>query len=526
MCTSELSSNFDQLEFIPVFSYPKSEIITIHAQDHKQTLQRPQLVNLLNSYENTTQFIDDIPDDINQVCAVLLIRSMKHEEEPQKKKQRVIKHTKHIIPMIESILTADTDYKTVLVNGLDTIPNPKLSYDYEVIAKKLKIENSPKVMIINRIHTNASGICHYTINRLLSQYRRVNLLDMNTAAPLVGITGSVSLYTITKPMIGPSCMNNLNTTLSYSRFFGHVSPIADLDSYLEKVMEVFVHYENDATENTPLVIHACDFQTHATYQALLLLIDLMEPTHIIKIGEDHSKFSITAQTIRSCTNLFVNQGLSFMFESKSETKKKKVIIFSVPQNLNEVPKDLQLYTYFARDQHDSNLSLCDAFLMSAPQYSISWEKLHILFLHGNEEIFRYLSLIHGMIVGLAIDRNEYEDYDPKKVHILRDMPGNMQTLGSGIVSSICEIEHRFHIITSIEPEQLQSINTIICGSIRCPSSLTTSIVTPYMVSKKSISQHVGDTMEENVYVLRKEQRKNMTKRAIDNMKNKIANQTY
>jgi hypothetical protein len=458
-------------ETLPIYAYPNYGALHIDVHDsEEEEIDRESLIQLLVSDPNTKPLVKQVPHDLENVNAIVLVQNMDMNLQIKKKK---VEHPNNTLALIGSTMSRDlSSYFTFenIIDGLDIVTEILKPNDY-ILHLTSAVDHS-RYMICGIQGSGKSVLCRYTINALLQHHPFVYLLDLDVSGPEYGITGQMSLIKVYKPLLGPSFTNHYNNNSNIivaSHVYGSDTPETNLDDYISLAMSLY----SMVKQHQPLVISTVNTSCWGGYHALSLLSEKMQIDQIIRLGDskwgdvDHSRnYTIKLSEPRIDHKLNYSHFMSY-FTCKNKIKSSSII---------------------------------DAF-HHVPTYKILWERLRIVLLdHDHIDVHHIMYYLNNSIVGLGISSDHGTGNN--KIQIVKKRPKQFQFIGFAIIVSICPYDRLYHLMTPITVDD--RINTLIPTSIPIPIDRQ---YPPYITANEIITKNVGANMDDKSTALRDKQRK-------------------
>jgi energy-coupling factor transporter ATP-binding protein EcfA2 len=221
----------------------------------KSSSKRQSIKVLLRSYgvAYACDTIEDLDTYFGQSSSILLIESLDTADmewlEAAENFSERMQHLKHLGGTVDSSLSNFVFLGSVVVGsqagfagiGADV---QQIASGWEQSVRTLLRGNSQeakKVVICGAKGVGKSTCLRYTMNRLLSRYGAVAVMDCDVGQPELFLPGFLSLHIVKKPVLSAGHLNI--TPAEFSYFIGDISTKSNPDLAMTAVRQLFAHYE-------------------------------------------------------------------------------------------------------------------------------------------------------------------------------------------------------------------------------------------------------------------------------------------
>lgn len=141
---------------------------------------------------------------------------------------------------------------------------------------------SSRLIVAGGKNVGKSGLCQFLVNREISKYKKILLIDLDIGQPICSPSQTVSATLLTKPIIGPGYLsrNQPYKCLMYGDKSVMISPF----KYVRCVKQL-VNYcsENPEFQHVPWIVNTMGYQKGFGLQLICLLTKILQPTDFVQI---------------------------------------------------------------------------------------------------------------------------------------------------------------------------------------------------------------------------------------------------
>jgi len=284
-----------------------------------------------------------------------------------------------------------------------------------------------RILICGTKHVGKSTFLRYVVNRILSVDNEVSILDCDVEKPEMGPPGLLNLSSMKYPLLSPPytrfACNKLEASpyLHRAAFYGYTRLKDDPCKYISCVSSL-IDYWNSFEEEKTLIIHTNGYVKTIGNQMLLDLIDIVDPTHVIKFQGLQKEQIFSLDITQKAHIVSVHSKLR---KQKPESNNRKTKLLS--SNSSYL---LTLSSYFLTSQTDDIMSLFlrnnvkfnasknetimkDEFyfiartLASMKPYAVSFNAISFQLDKKQNNDFM-LDVLNGSFIGLLVHNNNHE----------------------------------------------------------------------------------------------------------------------
>jgi len=285
-----------------------------------------------------------------------------------------------------------------------------------------------KTFIAGNKGAGKSTFTRFFVNKVISKYGKVGLIDIDPGQPEVSIPGSISFAILDDYLLHPPERNITPDAISY--FYGSNSVSDNLPLYLECVSSIMEHVPSDLY----CIVNSFGWVNDLGLKVHQDLMQVIKPENMIFLA----KANDTIAPIRE--RMFVVN-----IESRPGAQSIK------PKQQRDI-RVLSLFNKYLRP-----LSCIH------PQF-ISFSDVRIGIMYSEVHPTEYLTALNGSLVALCFDDRNYPQ-SKKLITIIKSIT-SIRAIGFGIVKAIDKQTHQFALITNLNLAE-NKINTILMGSV-CP----------------------------------------------------------
>ncbi|XP_070501089.1 polynucleotide 5'-hydroxyl-kinase NOL9 [Chironomus tepperi] len=348
----------------------------------------------------------------------------------------------------------------------------KINFDWDHI----ELKSSIRLMIIGGKNVGKSAMCQYLINRNISKYPKILLIDLDIGQPIHAPSQTLSATLITEPLIGAGYLNN--ATIVKCFLFGDKSMMISPFKYIERVMKLMEFCNaNEEYKNIPWIINTMGYQKGFGMQLMVLLLRIIQPSEIVQIQHSNMKFNFKSIMKESFVNDFTFTFFdeSYLQKFPREVKYTTHVLDSIVNNNAQQGNDGREWTSNATEKRKISMIAQLSKLMKGGQtylndvvpFGTSLDNIRLIVMeeeyeqHDNEV---NLDLFNGNLVYLC----HCENNETLGINSI------LECYGIGIVRAIDKVHNYVYILLPQQDnsEKLQAmINVLAVGNIPLPPEI-------------------------------------------------------
>ncbi|KAJ8921435.1 hypothetical protein NQ315_003053 [Exocentrus adspersus] len=308
-----------------------------------------------------------------------------------------------------------------------------------------------RLMLAGGKGVGKSTLLRFSINRLLSKFNKVRVLDLDPGQSEFSVPGCVAIVTVTKPVFGPNFTHLKQTDRS---LLSNINVGYDPKAYIKRIKSL-VAYLGTLEGDYPLLINYMGFSQGIGVNIIASAIKHIQPTDILQIESSNQnrnfKEDLTPQMVMKNCKLFSEDDEDQTKPSKVNYKLHKVAAMSDEYEgwsfEPRTSRELNILAYFGLMMKDGIKTLTSQQL---PMYQISLSDIKITDLKG-EEIAP--AAVNANLVALCSLDQESNIF---------------QCLGHGIVRGVDPQNDILVLITPEPPSVLEKVYYLVLGSVSLP----------------------------------------------------------
>nr|CAH7749945.1 unnamed protein product [Callosobruchus chinensis] len=316
----------------------------------------------------------------------------------------------------------------------------------EVISQ---IGSNTKFMVTGGRGVGKSMFVRYTINRLLSRFKKVRVIDLDPGQSMFTPSGMISMLDVSEPVLGPSYTHLRQTERSYlSNIDVGRNPFVYVKS-VKSLMDYVTKLDNDV----PTVINYMGFVQSLGLNIISSVITYIKPTDVVQINskqrKKNFKESLSINLVKENCNIFGHASINFEFRLHEINAMNDISSggwILEPRQMRE----LCLLAYLAEMVPPNVISLTSYQL---PMYKVKLSSLKLMNLKCEE---LGCAEINGNLVALC---NQEENTN---IFIC---------YGYGVVRGIDTSSGYAIVLTPINPEFLEKVLYLVQGDVGLPPSV-------------------------------------------------------
>lgn len=262
---------------------------------------------------------------------------------------------------------------------------------------KLRLHANSRMMFVGGKGVGKSSLLRYLVNRSLSQFPKLLLIDLDIGQPELFVTQTVSCTLVEEPLLGPGFFLNKQPDCAY--VVGHVNVVMCAEQYARAVTQLALHVQRDPKyKNLPWLINTMGYNKGFGTELVALLVDRFRPTDLVQIESsvaiNNFDTPLEWSTLKQSTPIVYTSDEFVVKEISKYTLHK--LASAVP------PKDRGAWSMSAKDLRYSNLlvrlSSClrgnEKTLTDSAPVAVSLDLLKVQ--HLTSEDYTREELIQGM----------------------------------------------------------------------------------------------------------------------------------
>ncbi|KAG4078310.1 hypothetical protein HA402_013020 [Bradysia odoriphaga] len=355
----------------------------------------------------------------------------------------------------ESILRSQFMLHTSSGSGL------KINPQWQDIA----MTSTSRHVIIGGKGVGKSTFLRYFINRNLTQFKNVLLIDLDIGQPEMFLPQTISATVITEPILGPGYLRNKSPHKSY--LFGDVNVLVSSIKYLKCVLKLLKYCHSvDEFRSMPWIVNTMGYSRGFGLELIVAILRMLKPTDLVQIqagrAENNFEKVLLADEVNNFQFNFFDEEVRDMdsqctysthiCDSMSVTNRKRVWDIS--------PKDLRYATILSKL---GNILKGNAkWITDVKPVCASLEDIKIIIVNDDSiGPDQRSKTINGNLVYLC--RSNDDDTD--------DI---LECYGLGIVRSVDAANSKVFLLSTIITDELRHVNALAICSIPLPTSILIS----------------------------------------------------
>ncbi|KAG6553764.1 hypothetical protein Mapa_004679 [Marchantia paleacea] len=367
---------------------------------------------------------------------------------------------------------------------------------------------APLVAVCGAKSSGKSTFGRFLLNHLLNSYESVGYLDTDVGQPEFTVPGCLSLHILRKPVFGSPILHLQNPERSF--FYGDNSPKSDPEMYCRSIEALYDYFQqnygvkktarssNDDKSGIPLIINTHGWLKGVGYDVLVNILRHTSPTHLVHINSNGGNNNLpTGQFWESSSG--TNSTVMLYIENALEGPDKPLIRVKAPA---DQLRDARILAYFRQCfwrsplpypyREDRLYAQTAMKLVSCPPFQIPISAVKIIHLHCQVPQNEKLYSINGALVGLGVSMRTEKKY-----------PGGPPAacVGVGIVRGVDPDKGILYLITPLDVETLQGVDTLLQGWMEVPLPLlqASGYASPYLSHNSVAIEGTGSVAIKKAY---------------------------
>lgn len=350
----------------------------------------------------------------------------------------------------------------------------RVNFDWDHV----ELKSNTRLMVIGGKNVGKSAMCQYLINRNLSKYPKMLLIDLDIGQPIYAPAQTLSATLITEPLIGAGYLNN--ATIVKCFLYGDKSMMVSPFKYIELVLKLMEFCNaNEDYKNIPWIVNTMGYQKGFGMQLMCLLLRIVQPSEIVQIQHSNIKFNFKSIMKESFVNDFTFTFFdeSYLQKFPLEVKYTTHVLDSIVNNnsAQHGNNDGSEWTSNATEKRKISMIAQLSKLMKGGQtylndvvpFATSLDNIRLIVMEEEYEQHDNdinLDLFNGNLVYLCHCENNQTS----------DLNSILECYGVGIVRAIDKVHNYIYILLPQQDnsEKLQAmINVLAIGNIPLPSEI-------------------------------------------------------
>ncbi|XP_072384871.1 polynucleotide 5'-hydroxyl-kinase NOL9 [Diabrotica undecimpunctata] len=311
------------------------------------------------------------------------------------------------------------------------------------------VDESSKMLIVGGGGVGKSTFVRFSINRLLSKFPKVRVIDLDPGQSEFTVPGCISVLEVSEPVFGPSYthLTKVKRSILTNIDTGHA-----VNRYLNCIKTLM----NSITdfEDMPTLINYMGFTQSIGINIACSAVTFVKPTHVVQIKslDEKNNFGtkLKAKIIKDYCNMFVSDTSNSLkythIEMMSMNSQKKVGLSLKPRQIRE----MAVVAYFSQIMSDDVNHLSSH---KIPMYKIDLSSIKL----SNDKGQKISpAAINAQLVAMCSEM---------------DSDGYFEVLGHGVVREIDDSENCLVLITPEPPQVLEKVFHLVRHSVSLPPSM-------------------------------------------------------
>ncbi|XP_076448137.1 uncharacterized protein LOC143284894 [Babylonia areolata] len=366
----------------------------------------------------------------------------------------------------------------------------KASEDFDEALKKWTAavkssKTGPVGLLCGGVNSGKSTFSRFMVNAALSCVSKVCYLDCDVGQTEFSPPGTVALTVLDSPVFGPPFCHQKSAESMC--FYGMASPAEGPSLYVQCVEHVLQAYR-DMEHPPPLVINTMGWNKELGLQLFVDVLRLVTPDLVVQ-------FNLATEVLNfpPITPHFAAHQPGWLYntepveeegeeegeeeEEESAKDKKKHELVTVqslvpsrndPTRVKLTPKNLRDLALLAHLMQGFPPSVT---LTSAKPYSIHWSRFAVHICHSQLPHTLMVDALRASVVALCkADLSEVYRTSEDLPMFFKETPV-CKCFGYGLVRAVDHKTQTLKVVTSLSPEHLSQVNTLMKGSITIPDQL-------------------------------------------------------
>ncbi|KAH8261009.1 hypothetical protein KR044_002124 [Drosophila immigrans] len=347
-----------------------------------------------------------------------------------------------------------------LVQG---VADPEQGLQVPTVWTKLALQQDTRCMITGGKGVGKSTLLRYLLNRNVTQFGSVLLVDLDIGQPELFVPQTVSCSVVDAPLLGPGFFLNRQPELAY--VVGHVDIVMCAQQYALAVKRLLAHcHQQERYKNMPWLINTMGYNKGFGVELMALLVDAVKPTALVQIFSrkpiNNFDVSLDSATLSSVEpTIYVGDEFTLSLPLPKYTMHR--LESAVPQQQQQQRQN-KSWRMSAKDMRYSNmLARLSAALRGNAKHlpecqplKTSLDKLEILQLTSDG--YSRQELIEGAEVNLV-----YLCKQPAKGH------KTVECFGIGVVRAVNYKKNTLYLLPAMPLERCSAVNCLVIGGDMC-----------------------------------------------------------
>lgn len=177
--------------------------------------------------------------------------------------------------------------------------------------QEITMSLNSRQIIIGGKTVGKSTLLRYLINRNLTEFHKILLIDLDIERPEMFLPKTISATVITKPLLGPGFVQNVSPIKSY--LFDNATAFSSPINYLQCIHKLlkYCRSHNELME-IPWIVNTMGYKQMIDFDVTIAIVRAVNPTDLIQIqGHDEMEFgevNLTFATVNDhCFKFFTNE---------------------------------------------------------------------------------------------------------------------------------------------------------------------------------------------------------------------------
>ncbi|KAJ7945935.1 Polynucleotide 5-hydroxyl-kinase NOL9 [Quillaja saponaria] len=334
----------------------------------------------------------------------------------------------------------------------------------------------PVVLICGAKNSGKTTFSRHLLNVLLQRYKKVAYLDTDVGQPEFTPPGLLSLTVVDKvtPDLTIPCLK----TPERCFFFGDNTSKTDPEAYLNYIYAIYDYYkkeyyvsdegEDPSKTGLPLVVNTPGWVKGVGYDALVHMLNYIDPTHVVKIRISAESKNLPAGQFWLDEEYNETVNLIEINSARQDSFNRSVLV----QKDARLMRDFRLMAYFRQcfpsSRNITTIKELAHALASHPPFEVSISSVKVRHLYCQVPSTEKFYSLNATIVGLAVESEDSEN-----------LPWSV---GLGIVRGIDTFKGVLFVLTPVPQSSLEKVNLLLQGLIQIPTCLlqVQGCISPYM----------------------------------------------
>uniref|UniRef100_A0A6P7GR93 Polynucleotide 5'-hydroxyl-kinase NOL9 n=1 Tax=Diabrotica virgifera virgifera TaxID=50390 RepID=A0A6P7GR93_DIAVI len=311
------------------------------------------------------------------------------------------------------------------------------------------VNESSRMLVVGGTGVGKSTFVRYSINRLLSMFPKVRVIDLDPGQSEFTVPGCISVIEVSEPVLGPSYTHLRKVKRSVLTNIDTGNAVNKYLNGIKKLMNSITNFED-----MPTLINYMGFTQSKGINIACSAVTFVKPTHLVQIKslDDRNNFEtkLKARILKDYCNIFVSDNSNSLkyshIQLMSMNSQKKVGFSLKPRQIRE----MAVVAYFSQIMSDDVNHLSSH---KIPMYKINLSAIKLSNDRGQKIP---PAAVNAQLVALCSEK---------------DSDGYFEVLGHGIVREIDEPKNRLVLITPELPQVLENVFHLVRHSVPLPPSM-------------------------------------------------------